>query len=124
MNFVNNHQIPTAYTSFVLGATIALFFAFFINIFSKISAHAVGMGGMLGMVVITMLLFSYDTFTVTIFFTQTLQLNMMTVFMLMIILSGLVGTARLILRAHDPRDVYGGFLVGFTAQFIALRFLF
>ena len=124
MNFVNNPQIPTAYTSFVLGATIALFFAFFINIFSKISAHAVGMGGMLGMVVITMLLFSYDTFTVTIFFTQTLQLNMMTVFMLMIILSGLVGTARLILRAHDPRDVYGGFLVGLTAQFIALRFFF
>jgi drug/metabolite transporter (DMT)-like permease len=124
MNFVNNPQIPTAYTSFVLGATIALFFAFFINIFSKISAHAVGMGGMLGMVVITMLLFSYDTFTVPILFGQTLQLNMMTVFLVMIILCGLVGTARLILQAHDPRDVYGGFLVGFTAQFIALRFLF
>ncbi len=124
MNFVNNPQVPTAYTSFVLGATIALFLAFFINIFSKISAHTVGMGSLLGMVVITMLLFSYDTFTIYGFFGELLQLNMITVLLACIFLCGLVGTARMIVQGHDPRDVYGGFLVGFTAQFIALRFLF
>ena len=124
MNFVNNPQIPTAYTSFVLGATIALFLAFFINLFSKISAHAVGMGALLGMVVITMLLFSYDTFTIYGFFGEVLQLNMMSVLLICIFLCGLVGTARLIRQSHEPRDIYGGFLIGFTAQFIALRFLF
>ena len=32
--------------------------------------------------------------------------------------------ARLALEAHQPQDLYGGFLVGFASQFIALRFLF
>ena len=47
-NFLSNSQVPDAYTTFVLGATISLFLAFFINIFTKISAHAVGMGGLTG----------------------------------------------------------------------------
>jgi len=40
-----------------------------------------------------------------------------------ILLSGLAGTARLYLRMHEPLDVWGGYLVGFTAQFIAARFI-
>ena len=123
-NFLDNAQVPTAYTSCVLGATIGLFVAFFINIFSKISAHAVGMGGLLGMVVITMLLFSYDTFTIQTGIFGTLQITMNMVLMITIILAGIVGTARLVLQAHEPLDLYGGFLVGFSSQFIALRFLF
>lgn len=123
-NFLDNSTIPTAYTTFVLGATIGLFVAFFINIFSKISAHAVGMGGLLGMVVITMLLFSYGTFTINSSLFGTWQLNMNIVLLISILISGLVGTARLIMEAHEPQDIYGGFLVGFATQFIALRFLF
>ena len=47
----------------MLGATIALFIAFFINIFSKISAHAVGMGGLVAMVLISIISFSHGAFT-------------------------------------------------------------
>lgn len=122
-NFIENPQIPTAYTSFVLGATIALFVAFFINIFSKISVHAVGMGGLLGMIVITMLWFSYDSFSLSSGL-GTVQLNMNIILMIGIIIAGVVGSSRLILEAHEPQDLYGGFLVGFATQFIALRFLF
>ena len=122
-NFLDNPSIPTAFTSFLLGATIGLFFAFFINIFSKISAHAVGVGGLLGMVVITMLLFSYDTFTIMMA-RGTLEVSMSTVLLMAILIAGLVGTARLALQAHDPMDLYGGYLVGFASQFLALRFLF
>ena len=123
-NFLGNSVIPTAYTSFVLGATIGLFFAFFINIFSKISAHAVGMGGLLGMVLITMIQFSYGSFEVNLPLLGTVYLNMVIVFMITLVLAGLVGTARLIMEAHDPIDLYGGYLVGFASQLIALRFLF
>lgn len=123
-NFLGNSVIPTAYTSFVLGATISLFVAFFINIFSKISAHTVGMGGLVGMVVITMLLFSYGSFEVTLPVVGTVYLNMVAVLIIVIILAGLVGTARLLLEAHEPLDLYGGYLVGFASQLIALRFLF
>lgn len=123
-NFHSNAQIPTAFTCFMLGATIGLFIAFFINIFSKISIHAVGMGGLLGMVVITMVLFSYDTFTINSTIVGTIEINMSTILFSTILLAGIVGTARLLLEAHEPLDLYGGYLVGFLAQFIALRFLF
>ena len=117
-------QIPTAYTTFVLGATIGLFISLFIYIFSKISAHAVGMGGLLGMVVLTMLWFSYDTFTVSSTILGTFQVHMSTVLIVTILLAGLVGTARLVLQAHEPMDLFGGYLVGLISQFLALRFIF
>lgn len=123
-NFLDNNDIPTAYTSFVLGAVIGLFVTFFLNVFTKISAHAVGMGGLLAMVIITMFLFSYGAFTVSLPMMGSVQISMNTVLMLTILMAGLVGTCRLVLDAHEPSDLYGGYLVGFITQFIALRFLF
>ncbi len=118
-NFVNNPQIPTAYTSFVLGCTIALFLAFFINIFSRISAHTVGMGALVGMVLITMWQFSYDTFSLGEW-----NLNMTIILIIVVLLAGLIGTVRQVLHPYQPMDLYGGFFVGFVSQVIALRFLF
>ena len=123
VNFFNNSDIPREFTVFILGATIALFLSFFINLFSKISAHAVGMGGLLAMVVITLLLFSYGSFSIPLLGIATLSMSMNSLLLLVILLTGLVGTCRLILEAHDPFDVYGGYIVGFSSQFIALRIL-
>lgn len=122
-NFLDNPQVPLAFTSFLLGATIALFLAFLINIFTKISAHAVGMGGLLAMVIITMFQFSYDTFNVNLWF-GTIQMNMTTLLMIVIVITGLVGSARLVLKAHIPSDLWGGYLIGFASQIFALRFMF
>lgn len=122
-NFLENPQVPLAFTSFLLGATIALFLAFILNIFTKISAHTVGMGGLLAMVIITMFQFSYDTFNVN-FWGGTIQMNMTSLLMIIILFAGLVGTARLVLKAHIPSDLYGGYLIGFVSQIFALRFLF
>jgi hypothetical protein len=124
VNFKSNPLIPAAYTIFVLGATIGLFTAFFVNIFSKISAHTVGMGGFIGMVIITMLLYSYDNFTIESSFLGTFQVSMNTVLMVVILLAGLVGTARLILDAHTNKELYLGFFVGIFSQFIALLYMF
>ncbi len=123
-NLIDNPQIPTAYTTFMLGATIGLFMAFFINIFSKISAHAVGMGGLVAMVIITMFLFSYDTFTIHSEWFGILHFNMLVILLAVLTASGIVGTSRLWLQAHRPMEVYGGFAVGFFAQMIALRIMF
>ncbi|MBX2928900.1 MAG: hypothetical protein KF852_13780 [Saprospiraceae bacterium] len=123
-NLLGNAQIPTAYTIFMLGATIGLFLAFFINIFSKISAHAVGMGGLLGMVLITMFYFSYDTFSLQTAWFGMLHFNMVVVLLVVLLAAGMVGSSRLYLDAHEPSEVYGGFAVGFLSQLIALRIMF
>jgi len=122
-NLLDNPDIPLAYKVFVLGATIALFTAFVINLVSKISMHAVGMGGLIGMTVITMLLFSYDYFTISSTFLGTIQVSMTALLMLVLLLSGIVCTSRLLLNAHDLQDIYGGIIVGFATQFIALQLM-
>ena len=124
MNFIYNPNIPIVFTSFLLGATIALFIAFFINLFSMISVHTVGMGALLGMVVITMLFFSYGTFTIPFFWGQTIQISMNVLLIGVILFCGMVGSARIWLIQYDPIDIYGGYLVGFLSQFIAMRFMF
>lgn len=124
-NFLKNGQAPTAYTSFMLGTVIALFLAFFVNIFSKVSAHAVGMGGLVGMVFISMLFFSYGTFVVELpAFGVWLQVSVSALLLLTILLAGLVGSSRLLLNAHEQMDLYGGYVIGFVAQVVAFRFLF
>lgn len=122
-NVLDNPNIPTAFTVFVLGSTIGLFLAFFINIFSKISAHAVGMGGLMAMVVISMFLYSYDDFVINLNSFGIVKCSMNTLLMASIVLAGIVGTSRLLLKAHEPKDLYGGYLVGFSAQLIALWIL-
>lgn len=121
-NLLDNSNIPMAFKVFVLGSTIALFLAFFINIFSKISMHTVGMGGLLAMVIITMVQYSHGDFWVYLPFAH-FEMSMTTLLMIVIILAGIVGTSRLILQAHSQEEIYGGYLVGILPQFIALQIL-
>jgi membrane-associated phospholipid phosphatase len=123
INLKNGENIPPIFVSFLLGTVIGLFLAFFINIFSKISAHAVGMGGLIAMVVITMVLFNYGPMQVRAPWLGLLEVELTTILMISILATGMVGTSRLILKAHTLQDLYGGFLIGFMAQFIALRFI-
>lgn len=123
-NFSQKGQLPTAYVSFMLGTVIALFLAFLLNIFSKISLHTVGMGGLVGMLLITLLWFSYGSFSVAIDGYETWNVSMLNLLLVGIVLAGAVGTARLLLNAHEPNEVYGGYLVGFAAQVFAFVYIF
>jgi hypothetical protein len=123
-NFSQKGQLPTAYVSFMLGAVIALFLAFILNIFSKISLHTVGMGGLIGMLIITLLWFSYGSFTVEINGYDAVDISMLHLLLVGIVLAGAVGTARLLLQAHEPNEVFGGYLVGFAAQVFAFIYVF
>lgn len=122
--FMYHPDMPNAFTSFVLGTTIGLFTAFFINLFSKISAHAVGMGGLVAMVIISMWQFSNGILQLNFGEFGTIQINAILLLIVVVLIAGLVGTSRLKLDAHTLQDLYGGYLVGFAAQFIALRFMF
>lgn len=123
-NFLGDSQMPRLYVSFLLGATIALFLAFLINVFSKISAHTVGMGGLVGTVILTMYQYQdYQTFVIHSTILGTLEISLIAILLFVILLAGIVGTCRLLLGAHDQQDLYGGYLVGLASQFIAFRIL-
>ncbi len=109
LNMANYAGIPPVFRVYVLGATLAVFLSFFINIFSKISMHTVGMGGLVAMTFFTYLYYSYYDISY--------------IFLGIIALAGAVGTARLSLDAHKATDVLGGYLVGFVCQFVAHRVL-
>jgi membrane-associated phospholipid phosphatase len=121
-NLLSGGRAPDFLAQFVLGATIGLFLSFFINIFTKISAHAVGMGGLLaglfligrewggGMANIAMMNGNFS-----------ISLNL--VFMIICVFAGLIGVARLALGAHTPADLYRGYIVGVVAQIVASWFV-
>ncbi len=118
-NFARNGEVPTAYIAFLLGVVIALSVTFFVNIFAKISAHAVGMGGMVGMVLLATVMFGGQAIQLGNWF-----LSLPFLLMLTIIAAGLTSSARLQLEAHTLLDVGMGFLVGFGSQLVALRYYF
>ncbi len=89
----------------MLGATISISIALVItSVFSKISLHTIGMGG----------LFAIALFSVNI------AVKDVTVFLFAaIFIAGLVGTCRMYLKAHNLQEVYNGYLVGFLSMFFA-----
>ncbi len=97
-----------AITDVMLGSTIAVGAALFITAaFMKISAHAIGVGGLLAIVLSAINLSVRD---------------LSFVLMATILIAGIVGTCRLLVDAHEPREVYAGYMVGFICM--ALVFIF
>ena len=124
VNIKNNTLVPLAFKIFVLGATVSLFLAFFINNFSKISLHTVGMGGLFAIVFIIRYNFSYESFIIDSRSLGIYEIHFNFIVLIIIVISGLVGTARLALKAHNIKDVYAGYMVGLVGQILSYRLLF
>lgn len=77
-----------------------------INRYWKVSAHMTGIGGLIGSV-----------FSVCY---NIKGLNPYSLFIILIILAGALGVARLILNKHTPAQVYIGFLIGFIISYITV----
>ncbi|MDT8412345.1 MAG: hypothetical protein RQ875_07790 [Vicingaceae bacterium] len=93
--------IPIVF-NFIIGATYAIILAFIINIKWKISAHAIGIGGLLGAFLCV---------------ATKLQTDVSIFIIALLVVFGLVATARLILNAHTQAQIYAGFLLGIATQF-------
>jgi membrane-associated phospholipid phosphatase len=94
----------TLLSNMILGSIAALFIAFPFYSVQKISFHTMGMGGLMGMLINIIPHTSY---------------NLLWLLLLSMIISGLVGSARLYLGAHTNREVFAGYLIGFFGQFFA-----
>ena len=95
-----NAGVPDIIYRFLLGSFIAVCIALAVSFFWKISLHMVGAGGVIGLVLGLSLIFSA---------------NFLIVFVLCIFCAGILGTARLLLNAHDSYQVGAGAIVGIAA---------
>ena len=104
---LRSQQLPTPMLWMMLGSCIAVVFGFITNIVMKISLHALGMGCLL-CVAINSVLISYS--------------NMIPLLLICILAAGLVGSARLYLKEHEPQEVYSGYLLGIMGMMMASWF--
>ncbi|MGG9970705.1 hypothetical protein ACQ33O_02830 [Ferruginibacter sp. SUN002] len=95
--------VPRILVAFMFGAFIASAMALIANIYYKISMHAIGVGGAIGLCLVIMQ-----------------QNTMMITFPLSIALlvAGIVCTSRLIISDHSQKEIYTGLFVGLICQFI------
>ena len=88
----------------LLGAIIIILIAAIVSKFWKISLHLMGVGGVVGVFIAL----------------QIIHGDFLYLLVLFILLSGLLGVARIKQKAHNYAQVYAGFLVGLSVELISL----
>jgi len=88
----------------LLGAIIIILIAAIVSKFWKISLHLLGIGGVVGVFIAL----------------QIIHGDFLYLLLLFILLSGLLGVARIKQKAHNYAQVYAGFLVGLSVELITL----
>jgi hypothetical protein len=95
--------ISLIYSIIVFGGALVVLSALLISLKWKISIHMIGIGGLLGLICGYSFLY---------------EIPFLKYIMVISIIAGMVGSARLILKAHSSAQVYSGFLVGFFVEII------
>ena len=88
----------------LLGAILIILLAAIISKFWKISLHLLGIGGVVGVFIAL----------------QIIHGDFLYLLLLFILLSGLLGVARIKQKAHNYAQVYAGFLIGLSVELITL----
>ena len=91
----------------IIGAILIILFAAIISKFWKISLHLLGIGGVVGIFIALQLIEGRVLYLLLIF----------------ILLSGILGVVRIKKKAHNPTQVYVGFLFGVSVELITLLIL-
>ena len=100
--------IPRFMSGILVSSLLAMIFCAVVNIWWKISAHMAAIGQFIGGMVSLSLLFFYDPIGWLCF---------------AIIVAGMLGTSRIILRQHTLPEVLVGFVVGFVCGVAGILFI-
>ena len=98
-------RIPQFMANIVVTALAIQVVCAIVNIWWKICIHMAGIGGMAGALLAISLVF---------------QFNPLWWLSVIILVAGLIGTARMILRQHSLRQIVGGFVVGVVCGFLLI----
>ena len=92
---------PLSLKVLLLGNFWGIIAVFMINIFTKISMHTTAAGAMIGIMLVLML---------------NGHVNMAIPLFVSLVIAGIIGTARLILGAHQRGDIWLGYTIGILVQ--------
>jgi membrane-associated phospholipid phosphatase len=118
VNLYQSGQMPDALLVITLGSILALVIGFLVNMMYKISFHAIGAGGMVGMGSLIYIFFAHEDFDIALLSAE-FSVDTQFLLLLTILLAGLVMTARVYLEAHSLKQVYSGAVIGFLSQWVA-----
>ena len=102
--FLLRMLLPFWLVVILFGTAAVMLIAMGINFRWKISAHMIGIGGLIGGIM---------------GIAQIYALNPWRGFIIGFLIAGCLGTSRLILQRHTPAQVYAGFGLGFTGIYIS-----
>ena len=100
--FYRRMMMPFWMMSLLVGTLVAMGITLLVNFVWKISAHCIGIGGLLGGLMGVARIY---------------HLNPYPGLMAWILLAGMLATSRLYLEKHTPTQVYIGFFLGFICTF-------
>ena len=101
LNSMTGTAVPLILKVLFLGNFWGIILVFLVNIFTKISMHTTAAGGMIGIILVLMI---------------TSPANMIMPLFIAILIGGTIGTARMILGAHQRGDIWLGYIVGILVQ--------
>jgi len=96
------------YSFFLVASILVQIALLLISLGWKISTHSAAIGGLLGGFLALSFLF---------------QENPLLILITLVLISGMVGTARLILEKHTKEQVYSGFLLGFGIMIMIFMYI-
>jgi membrane-associated phospholipid phosphatase len=104
-NFRNAQDLAYLFYGTLLGL-ICIYLIFVTGV--KTSIHLLSMGSAIGYFIVFQLIYN---------------ISMLPLIVILILFSGLLGSSRLYLKAHTPKEVYLGFILGISCQLIAYYML-
>ena len=101
-------HVSAIYSYFMLGSTFLVICALIISFFHKISLYMISLGSLLG-----------------VLFGLTLghEAGLTQLIILVLFITGVIASVRLMTDSHKPSEIYSGLLVGFTVMFILYYFV-
>jgi len=106
--FMSRVSMPPILLNIILSSLISVLISSIITVFWKISLHCIEMGGLLGFV---------------FYLANQKDLSVLFIAFIVILVSGLVASARLYLNRHSQAQVYVGYTIGFLVVFFSMLIL-
>ena len=105
---LSRYNAPDILRIYILAGAVCIFVAILMSWRWKVSLHMIGIGALTGAV---------------LFVSIRYRVNLNLYLIMLILFSGIVGFSRLFLNAHNPFQVYLGYLVGFFISGTMLYYL-